>query len=210
MKSHAFVALFPVPGAVVFLEASESFVPDRRVEATGIYTGRAVGERKDAFLPVLHVSDLTREPDLISAMKRLVLAVDRPFGKTGRADRITLAVDVSHATFGPIASRRVWEVSRLLKRTQLALVDSSVFDLPVPERSGWRVKVGRRAIVGALFEAVEEGRLKLEIPATIRKEAAGQISALTARPDRETNLEAETLARTIGLAAWIQSVVPRA
>ena len=209
MSTHAFVSLFPVPGAAIYMEASETFVPDRRLEAAGVYVDRLSGSKRNASLPVLHVIRLERFPDISSALRRLVASSGDPRCPGGAAGRLAVAVDVSHPTAGMIASRRVWEVSRTLPRTRLALVDSSVFDLPAPERSGWRWTVGRRSIVGALFEAVEEGRLKLEVPSGIRKEAAGQIASLTARPDKETDLEAEALARTIGLTVWIQSVIPR-
>jgi hypothetical protein len=205
MKRNGYISIFPIPGNIVYLEAVESFVPDRRLAAAGVFMGLGSG-KPNKYLPVLRVVALTRLPDLASALRRLVATARDPRLELGCVDRLTFAVDVSHETAGMIAGRRADEIARSLLRVRLALVEVVIADLPRPERRVWRLAVGRRAIAGTLLEVVEEGRLKLEVPSEIAREAIGQIGAMTAKPDRETPLEKETLARVVGLTTWIQSV----
>ena len=207
---HVYVTIFPTPGHVAYLEAVERFTEDRRLESAGVLTGR--GETKpNAWLPVLEVRVLEDLPDFATALRRLVSTAGHPTDEMAKAEYFNLTVEVAHDVAGPVAARRIPEIARSIgSRCRLAVIDTSVFELPMPERRGWRVAVGRRAVAAALFEAIEENRLKTEVAPEIAREAAAQVKALTTRPDRENRtLSDEILARTLALTVWMQTAQPR-
>lgn len=130
----------------------------------------------------------------------------------GRARRLNVVADVSDVVAGPVAARRVREIARNLDdRCRVAVIDTSFFEVPRAEFRGWRVVVGRRAIVVTLFESLQENRLQIDVAPEIAREAASQIKNLTTKPDRgDLALEEEVLARTVALTVWVQASLPTA
>ena len=205
---NSYITLFPLPGQVIYLEASETRTEDRRLEQLGVFSGKP--EKRTAWLPVLQVTALHRAPNLVAALGRVVAAANDPRTTVGKSTRLNLTVDVSDSVAGPVAARRVFDLARTLRRCRVAIIDSSVYDLPAPERRGWRVMVGRRTIVSTMFEALEEDRLRIDVPREIAREAADQVKRLTTKPDRgDLTLEEEVLARTVALSVWIQAAQPK-
>ena len=205
----AYVTLLPLADRVVFLAATESYVADRRLEKVGVFTSRGT-EKPEHMLPVLHLVSLERLSDLVDALKRVVAVATDPRIESARASRLVLTVDVSDPIAGQIAAKRAWEVAQKLNRQcRLSIVDSSIFDLPAPEKRGWRMMIPRRSVGSALFESLQENRLKVDLPYGIGREAAQQIKVFTAKPNRDDyGLDTEDLARTIATTVFLQSILP--
>jgi hypothetical protein len=219
LSSNAYITIVPYAtpkGGLhyAYLEADETWVPNRRLRDMGIAGAGRPG--RNPSLPILRILDFQRHDDLSGTNGALTHAVARTIclvGATSEARWVNLTVDVSHDTAGPIVARRTWDIQRALgRRCRTAIVDAATFELPKPERRGWRLAVGRRAIASALLESLQERRLQIIGEGFItQKEFEQQVRDFSVRPSRDEGAAGDDhLARAIAFTVWIQMVQPRA
>jgi hypothetical protein len=194
---HALVAVVATPDSLAVLEGEEQRVqakwPGSPVLLAGLKLTKA--ERFDSL-------------DAVAArIKNEVLDCRTPLGS---ARRVTLLVDASHYTAGPLAARCFWGL-KLGGRVQLGLVEILPADIPRPERRGWRFVIGRRTVASAMAEMIDSGRIIVSVDSTKAQEIRSQLEAFKERPvkaSEEDPLEGEDFARGLGLLAWYQSAQP--